>query len=342
MKIAILGYAHPLVGQWDSRSITTGLMGSEEAVVYAVQSLQKLGHVVHVYMNPPPDKEYNWFHFDWWDNFLNKHVYELTIMWRRLDVEAARSRSRLVYFWGHDSPRDHFVFPNFDRVLVLSYHHLNQYIEKSPNVRDMDIVIAGNGVVLEQFPLGNVATNIHSLGYFSNYARGLEVLINMWPEIRGRYPTATLDICYGRETWGTMPQKEWNDLLIKIISFRNNGVTEHGKVGHKELAGIMRRVKIFAYPCTTDTETFCITALKAQMAQMIPVTTRIGALNEVLIDTTPYIPLVYDISDYKTVLFKVMDNLKTDERFYEDLCFKERQHASKWTWDYVVSRWLSR
>jgi len=34
----------------------------------------------------------------------------------------------------------------------------------------------------------------NSVGYFSSYDRGLECLLNMWPEVVKEIPEATLDI----------------------------------------------------------------------------------------------------------------------------------------------------
>src|SRR5436853_6838753 len=53
LNIAILGYKSDLVKPWDPFNTESGLPGSEEAAVYASQSLALAGHTVTLYMNPP-------------------------------------------------------------------------------------------------------------------------------------------------------------------------------------------------------------------------------------------------------------------------------------------------
>jgi glycosyltransferase involved in cell wall biosynthesis len=122
----------------------------------------------------------------------------------------------------------------------------------------------------------------YSVGYFSSYDRGLECLLDMWPKIKEQVPEATLDIYYGWDTYDKMhaknPQKmKWRWQMIRKMN--QDGVKEHGRVNHVELAKAMKEIKVWAYP-TEFTEIHCITALKAQEAGCIPVTTNVAALQE--------------------------------------------------------------
>jgi glycosyltransferase involved in cell wall biosynthesis len=58
-----------------------------------------------------------------------------------------------------------------------------------------------------------------------------------------------------------------------------DGVTDHGKVGQDELVRHMFESGVWAYPCPFP-EIYAITAVKAQAAGCIPVTTDFAALNE--------------------------------------------------------------
>ena len=130
-----------------------------------------------------------------------------------------------------------------------------------------------------------------SVGYFSSYDRGLECLLNMWPEIRKQVPDATLDIYYGWDIFDKVNAKvpelmRWRFIMAqKIRSLEPEGVSEHGRVSHQELAKAMKEIKVWAYP-TEFTEIHCITALKAQEAGCIPVTTGCYALEETVQDNT--------------------------------------------------------
>ena len=128
----------------------------------------------------------------------------------------------------------------------------------------------------------------NSIGYFSSYDRGLECLLDMFPRIREQVPEATLDIYYGWNVFDQYhaknPEKmKWKWQMIRKMN--QEGVTEHGRVDHQQLADAMKEIKVWAYP-TEFTEIHCITALKAQEAGCIPVTTNVGALQETVVNGT--------------------------------------------------------
>lgn len=124
-----------------------------------------------------------------------------------------------------------------------------------------------------------------SAGYYSSYDRGLECLLEMWPEIRRRVPEATLDIYYGWGTFDDLNRKrpqlmKWKwQMIKKLHDLGDMGVTEHGRVSHEELAKVMKETKVWVYP-TEFPEIHCITALKAQEAGCYPVVTKVAALAE--------------------------------------------------------------
>lgn len=353
LKIAILGYKSNLVGEWDPSDTKKGLPGSEECAVYASDELARRGHKVTIYMNPPTNSGWRsntsnpqWISEDWFHNNENKEMYDLVLMWRRYDQETGRKRSKIVFLWPHDSPRGGFEFPNFDGVCVLTEYHRTQFQNAFPGFNKIPYVICGNGIVPEQFENPMSFTNPYSVGYFSNYARGLFVLLVIWKDIRREFPEATLSICYGRQTWGNISDQSMQNLVNLINICKSEGVTEHGKVGHEELASIMKNTSVWAYPANSLgwAETFCITAVKCQVSGCIPVTTRIGALNETVHPDAPSAPNITDnksIQDYKEVLLKTLRRIRDSNP--EDV-IKERQKyinfASKWSWSSCVDKWL--
>lgn len=366
LKIAIVGYKVKLVGKWSPDDTINGLPGSEECAVYASEELAKQGHIVHVYMEPPSkskwkSKESNprWFDVDDWIDKskrpgakqMEEHnageIYDLVLLWRRYDVNFGRIRGKKVFLWPHDCPYPavgNKIFPKFDGILFLSESQRKQYQNEWLEVDTIPYTICGNGLVPEQFPVEiKERKNPYSIGYFSNYARGLICLILLWPEIKTKYPTATLDIYYGRETWNTMPEQQFNFLISKIEQFKQFGINEKGKVGHLELAKAMSELSIWAYPCLSQAETFCITAIKAQAAGMIPVTTRLAALDETVHPDAPSIKIINnnnDLPQYRDLLFSVFDRIKDEPNIQE-----ERKKYSKFglqfTWNTAINKWLS-
>ena len=351
LKIAILGYKVELMGKWDPFDTETGLPGSEEAAVYASQELVKRGYQVTVYLSPPensiwssPFSNPRWLSEDAFYLPENEDTYDLVLMWRRLDVNAGRKRGRVVLFWPHDSNSNtnkNIKFPNFDGICILSQYHWNEYNDGWSGFDKIPYAICGNGILPEQFNSPMRYINPHSLGYYSNYARGLIVLIILWPQIKAKFPNATLDVYYGRETWNTMPPKQLQFVIDKMQEYKSLGVTEHGKVGHLELAESMQRTSILAYPCLAMGETWCITLIKAQAAGMIPVITRIAALDETGHPEAPSLPMIKDNNDvhkYRDILFATMGRVASTDTKEERQ--KYRDFASKFTWSACVDKWL--
>lgn len=353
LNIAIVGYTSDLVGYWDPFTCKTGLPGSEECAVYASEELAKRGHKVKLYMNPHPDSIWcssssnpQWLPENRWHSPDNSDTYDLVLMWRRFDPDTGRKRSKTVFFWAHDSPPEGQIynFPSFDGICILSEHHRLQFNNWN-NFNNVPYTICGNGIVPSHFETPMQISNIYSVGYFSNYSRGLGILISIWPEIRKEFPEATLSICYGRETWNTMSPDHLQNLINKITEYKDIGVTEHGKIGHIELASIMQQTSVWSYPCITTGETYCITAIKCQAAGCIPVTTRIGALDETVHPTAPNIPLIQneqDITLYKQLLLDTLRKIKDSPN---DKIIEERKKyinfASDHTWSSCLDKWLA-
>jgi glycosyltransferase involved in cell wall biosynthesis len=117
------------------------------------------------------------------------------------------------------------------------------------------------------------------------------------------------------------------------------GVTVHGRIGHEELAELMKTSNIWAYP-TEFTEISCITAMKMQAAGAVPVCTTVAALDE----TVQY-GHKFDVPDMWT-------NKEAQDKFINALAdvvsngYEKRDEMREWAikhygWDTVASEWLN-
>lgn len=154
----------------------------------------------------------------------------------------------------------------------------------------------------------------NSVGYFSSYDRGLECLLDMWPKVLEQNKDATLDIYYGWDIFDAVhksnpEQMKWKWGMIRKLNDLKNSVTEHGRVTHEELAKAMKDIKVWAYP-TEFTEINCITALKAQEAGCIPVTTGCYALEETVTNNR-----------YTVKCEDIYSNEKKQQQFVDNIVF---------------------
>lgn len=153
----------------------------------------------------------------------------------------------------------------------------------------------------------------NSVGYFSSYDRGLECLLDIWPKVLEQNPDATLDIYYGWDIFDAVhkqnpEQMKWKWGIIRKIN-ELDSVTEHGRVSHEELAEAMRDIKVWAYP-TEFNEINCITALKAQEAGCVPVTTGCYALAETVTNNR-----------YTVKCTDIYSNEKKQQQFIDNIVF---------------------
>jgi len=377
MKILIFCYEGSFY--WDPSDINTGLPGSEEAVVYVAEVLAKRGHQVTVFGNPRSNIKGNPTYIrlsllpkynqesddsDDSDNFEDSNSsndftkdedsdnsddeyvdianddYDLVIVWRWHDPSFASRYGKELWVWLHDIVTDDRTAEMLpDKVLFLSKYHEKQVTQHIHGWEQVPRVIAGNGIPVEYLnrPMKPI-TNRTTIGYFSNYARGLLILLDNWNEIKKIFPQAILHVCYGKNTWGLLSHEEENQLVEQMDSLE--GVIHHGKVGHSELQDIMEETCVWAYPCIDNGETFCITAIRTQVAGMIPVVSSKGALSEVLPAVLPEIKTTGDVKDYIQCLISTLGIVSDmSETELHSRRMASRTFGSTYTWDRVVDLW---
>jgi len=323
---------------WDPDSIYSGVTGSEEAVIYMSQALARLGYDVVVFGNPPPHSP----HAKQGANPLYVSAYaqqagmlDIAIAWRDPTLaQSLRTRAQKVYLWPHDtcdlplSDEDIFAF---DDVLWLSSWQREAWVKVNPGFAKFKRIFA-NGVNLEQFEPVRQRDNPYACIYASNYGRGLEVLLDVWPKVKKKYPQATLDIYYGWNHWGLLSPQAEKKLREQIVKLEKLDVVEHGLVSHQELNAAYARASLWTYPCTAD-ETFCITALRAQRSGAIPVVIKRSALQETVRGGYS----CYDQDSYLQTLLTAMAHAP-------HITLAERANlgnfiAYEYTWQSIAERW---
>jgi glycosyltransferase involved in cell wall biosynthesis len=334
--IGIITYKVPALKPWDPDTIRTGITGSEEAVIYVSQKLADLGFKVVVFSDPPsgslhslPQANPRFVPFD----FEYPGLLDVAISWRmpqhgRLMKQFARK----VFLWPEDVidqrlPKEMVLA--FDGVLWVSEWQRQQWMSFNPEWGRYTTVF-GNAINPEEFSAVEERENPYSCIYGSNYARGLEIMLDIWPAIKTFYPRATLDIYYGWQHWGCLTRAK-EEKMRRILPALQD-VREHGLVGHAELNRAYQKTSFWTYPCIMP-ETFCTTAIRAQMGGAVPVIIEGSALSE----TVRHGYKCKKSEEYLTTLVKAMDDA-------EKITLEDRGRMSefvlkKYTWQKIASGW---
>lgn len=338
--VAIITCRVPNMKPWDPDTIKSGIVGSEEAAIYISQELVNLGYKVLVYGNAPEDSPYSAEEAN--PRFLPSQPqegdkFDIAISWRMPGLAAQLRRfAPKVYLWPHDILVNNFGLTDeqvngFDDVLWLSKWQRNQYSAVHPGFARYKNIY-GNGINPKQFKPVQERKNPYSCVYGSNYARGLEILLDIWPTVKQTYPRASLDIYYGWQHWGLMSQEKEAKMRHQVASLESLDVHEHGLVGHEELNRAYEQASFWTYPCIAP-ETFCITAIRAQLGGCMPVVNEGSALKETVRfgykSTKP--------EDYLSVLLSAIKDA-------EKITVADRQNMGQfvleeYTWEAIARKW---
>jgi len=182
----------------------------------------------------------------------------------------------------------HNYINHIDNVIVLTNYHKSVISSKYPLLNDKFIII-NNGIDIDIGGIDHdvkVETDVQSLEnlhgrekipnkfvYTSCSYRGLNTLLNMWPNILSVLPDATLDI----SSYDTFPKNEDDVRMLNIINQHSSSITHHGKLNKRDLYNMISKAEYWFYP-THFHETSCITALEMLLNNTICIYYPIGAL----------------------------------------------------------------
>src|SRR5580698_2503632 len=143
----ILVFCHPSVEDlWSSRSVSTGIGGSEEAVIHVTAGLAARGHDVTV-VNARSGLARSIGGVTWTSyEALPAQAADVGVIWRRpRRIYDVRSAARRFYLWLHDFIPEADILPHLDafaKVMVLSRFHRLGY----PAIQAERIFVTSNGV----------------------------------------------------------------------------------------------------------------------------------------------------------------------------------------------------
>jgi len=348
--------------EWGPDDVETGLGGSETAAVEVAEGLAARGHEV-VVSGRVRTSEVRGVRYS-----RREVVGDADVVVSSRDVrlvKTTRHRAKRRVLWVHDvhaGQDPDGCLPLYDAVVCPSrwsenFVRIYYSVPRKTNVR-----VVHHGVSPSYFLREGETTSdlrpVEKVGcgaiYSSSPDRGLDRLLDVWPQIRELVPGATLDVYYGFESWeasiarrprskATAELAEVAYLKERLASMHSEGVNFVGRVGQRELARAFLGARLWLYP-TSFAETFCITALEAQAAGCWPVTSSVGALSETVLsgsvverhpDSSPDAFREEYLAEVASAVGRSAEVVAGESLVTRKLVLTE------WTWDRAVDEWDS-
>lgn len=242
----------------------------------------------------------------------------------------------------------------FDATVCLSQWHAMHTRALYSDVPPIDVI--PNGIESSWYDREPEPRTEPRFVYSSSPDRGLDVLLGLWPEIVGKWPGATLDVYYGWESIDAIVRSNpgsrmaqglaaFKQYVVSLVDRLNTehggGITMHGRVPQRELAKRLHDATVWSYP-TYFMETHCLTAIEMQLAGVIPVTSRLAALEETVAMREQLVEGWPNNSHYQRAwlrkLEQTMAMLPTHGSWMQQ---RGREHALRYDWDAIYrERWL--
>lgn len=283
-------YVPSALWNWNGTTIhEQGMGASEETIAYLARELAQ-NNQINVY-GPVPDEEVH-RRVRYWNVAKLRHVDpKSTIVVSRspssiIALPKSHKGKKVLWLqdaWYSDLPE---YWSQYDVIVVVSEWH-KQAMHDRHQVPLDKMVVSYNFLMPEHFKQSVPRKNDHFL-YASSPDRGVNRLLEWWPDIKKQLPDATLEILYGWKgaeklgilsggpSWRTIYPRE-RAKFEKLIA--QPGVTYRGLVNHWQVAESFLHAGVWAYP-THFEETCCTNAIKARAGGAVPVCPPLAALAE--------------------------------------------------------------
>jgi glycosyltransferase involved in cell wall biosynthesis len=156
----------------------------------------------------------------------------------------------------------------FKGVLCLSEWHKNFFCEEFKFPRNL-VHVTGNAIDVKRFE-AKIQKIPYKFIFSSSPDRVLDNLLTIFPKIQEKYTSAELHI-FGNESLLT------RDTLRTISQY--DYIKLHGRVSQQKISREYLSSDVWLYP-TEFKETYCITALEAQVSKVLCVCTDLAGLSD--------------------------------------------------------------
>ena len=326
-----------------------GLGGSETAVIKLSEAFSRSGYQVSVFSRISDEGYFNGVRYRDQQGYMPDIRSDVFIAWRAPELIDDAPNAAHPILWMHDVDVGDRLTPDraarFESIVVLTEWHKKYMLQRYPFLSADQLVVIPNGIDLERFE-GEVERNPKKVIYSSSPDRGLDyILEHVWPLIVAEVPDAELHIYYGWNNFDKfLPMfpklGEFKSKVMDLLS-RSYGVIQHGRISQSKLAKEMMSAGVWLYP-TYFSETYCITAVEAQLAGCYPVTNDLAALAEVVQGGTIFQLAEWPLENEDTK--KQYANAVVGAMQLGDESIREsiKKAAPAHSWDDVARMWVNK
>jgi GR25 family glycosyltransferase involved in LPS biosynthesis len=258
--------------------LNNALGGSEKAVAYIAKCFpQDYNIYISGHVKNEKIDNIQYIHLDEITNIMNITPFHTVIVSRYISFYEMFKQCSFYqsYIWAHDvfllpygcSLKDKQILFKWNKYIngciCLTQWHKELFIERYP-ILSNKIHLINNGIDIDSFTKINRINKIkNKFIYSSTPERGLNILLDLWPQILEKIPDATLSIA----SYGNFPSNSEEELLKNIID-KNTSIVYLGKLQYEKLYEELSSSEYWLYP-THWPETSCITALEMLMSEVI-------------------------------------------------------------------------
>ncbi|GIJ30645.1 hypothetical protein Vqi01_58070 [Micromonospora qiuiae] len=288
MKIDIVHPGYLPVQPSDLES--KGLGGNETALVLAARGLAARRHEVRVFADCPwvEDQGVHWRPLPSLREDEHRDVIIFWVRTKRVEPGKFNAPVRVAKL-GLKTPNDSLLGQvlsgEINTLIAFSDFQQRLYLDNFGFPKTANWVVTADGLNISQYArrLPKVPGRfLHA----ANPKRGLEPLLDMWPNIRQAYPGAELFVASSHLLRGITAdedERRAGDLYRRATAMSADGVRFLGRVAKPDLIELQLTAQVYLYP-TTYPETCCIAALEAAAAGDVIVCSPAGALPDRVVD----------------------------------------------------------
>ena len=326
--------------KWSGKNIlTTGLGGSETWAIETARYINRMNQYTVIVFCDCEQNEFfegvQYVHLTEYLPSIAKYKFEHCIISRYSEYIPVTINSHVenIHVILHDTQLTGNVIPvhpKLKSIFCLSEWLKQSFIQKFTQFTNITHVTP-YGIDFELFKSPSYKIN-RSFIYSSNAARGLNILLRLWPRILNSFPDATLHIFSDiNNEWANNNYPTQLQEIKQYLSMNDKSVTVHGFVDKQTLATYWNQSDIWFYPCTF-LETFCHTAVEAAFSKTLVFTNDLGGLQETVGDRGVVIKGDASTQEWQDEAFNQLCKYMTNQELRTDLICRNYQWASRYSW----------